>query len=80
MLVLGTITDEQQHATAREAVYQGVEHRLRPGIDPVKIFKHKEDRTAAALLKEQQLHCFQCPLPLLLRIERLPLRIINGKV
>src|SRR5207245_8061929 len=80
VLIFGTIAGEQQNAMARETLDQGVEYRLRLRIDPVEILKHEDDRPVATLLKEQQLHRLQRPAPLLLRIERLPLCIVDGHI
>ena len=65
---------------ARDALHQGLEHRLRLGVDPVEILEDHGDRLETTLLEEQQLHRLQRP-PLLLRgIERLPLRIVDRHI
>src|SRR5262249_46401379 len=80
VLIFGTIADEQQNAMAREALHQVGEYRLRLRIGPVEILKHENDPSVATLLKEQQLHGLQRPAPLLLRIQRPPLCIVDWHI
>src|SRR2546422_3753634 len=79
-MVLGAVAEEKQSTIARDALHQSVEHRLCLRVDPVEILEHEDDRLAAALLEQQQLHSLQRPPPLLLRIELPPLGVVARHV
>ena len=53
VLVLRAVADEEENTMAREALDQGVEYRLRLGVDPVEILEHENDQLAAAFLEQQ---------------------------
>ena len=55
VLALGAVADEEQNTMAREALDQGVEHRLRLRVNPVDILEDEQNRLAAAFLEDQQL-------------------------
>src|SRR2546422_787186 len=80
VLVFGTIAQEKQNPMARDALDQGLEHRLRLGVDPGEILEEHGHRLAATLLEEQQLHRLQRPPLLLGGIELRPLRIVDRHV
>ena len=80
VLVLGTIAEEKQNTATRDALDQGLEHRLRLGVDPVEILEEHGDRPETTLLEKQQLHRLQRSPLLLGGIEHLPRRIVDRHV
>ena len=51
VLVLRAVADEKQNPMARDALHQGLEHRLRLGVDPVEILEEHGDRLETTLLE-----------------------------
>ena len=58
--VFGTVTDEQQYRSGRQAFDHALEDCLRLAVDPVEILHDENQRLGEALAKEQESYGFQC--------------------
>jgi hypothetical protein len=80
VLVLRAIGDEEQEAGRRQALDEGVEARLRLGVQPVEIFQDHEQGLRLAGTEHELLDGLERLLAALGRIEGLPLGILDRHV
>ena len=80
MLVLRPVVDQEKKSCGRQALDQAVQERLRFGVDPVEIFEDHEQGLQLALAEQETLDGVEGSLATLRRIERLPLRVLDGHV
>ena len=77
--VVRPVRDDKEHAGRREALDHAVEERLGFGIDPVKVFDNQQERLCLALPQDEALDRVEGTLAALGGIEKVPLRIVDGR-
>ena len=80
VLILRTVTDEEQQAHGRQAIDEAVEERLCLGVDPVQVLDDQHHRLDLALAQQEAFEGIQDALAALERIKGVPLGIVNRYV
>ena len=78
--ILRAIGDEQEEVGGREALDQGVEHRLGLGIDPVQVLDDEQQGLHLAFPQQDALERVQGALAALGGLERLPRRVLDRHI
>ena len=79
VLVVRPVRHHEEHAGGRKALDHAVEERLGLGVDPVKVLDNQQERLCLALHQEQALDRVESTLAALRGIEKVPLRIVDGR-
>ena len=72
MLVLGSVRDEKQNTSRRQALDEAVQHGLGLGVDPVEILESDHERLHVTLSEQEMLHAVERPLPTFRGFQSLP--------
>ena len=80
MLVVGPVAGEHQDASIGKRIDDGVEDRMSLRIRSVQVLEREDDRLSLTLRHQQAPDAVDGPGPAQQRIQRRPLRIVDGNV